>query len=1182
MEVLEDRRLLAFSVINQPTAAYESSTTNIPIAVSDGTNVNSLADAKETVSFDTTMTAATVPTTWGTWGSPPNTETATPRVLFNSSANTITLTLSAPTTQFGVEMEPDSGTDTMTATFFDGATQVGAINRGSISSISGALLFAATTSPDSPFTKVVLSNNDNNHDGIGIAQVRYAMPSPLVLNGTAGNDTIRLAIDGSNPGQLDVYFNGNTGTPDATYSLASLSQIDVNGGTGDDNLTVDSTNGPITVPIEYDGGTGQNTLTFKGGAATGDVYSPGPGVGAGRNQLTFAGGVETVDFTDLTPVSDLVAGPLTVDGTNGNDAITAGASPNLVSVNNLETITFANKTRLTLNGQAGDDTFNITPTNITLTGGAQSIIVNGTAGANDTVTVNGRMQVVGKPPDAIDYSPQFLPGIGTVTVANAPLVFMSNIAGLAINGQAGNEALTVTTVSGLDQDTLTAGSAIDSGNVTITSFQAPASDIPLSYSNLGAGGSLTFQDASGARQDSLVYDGTAANDAFTVDAGTGTVHLEAGDNNVSQIPVLTPGVTNLVLNGLAGDNTYTIGADSPYADGIDVNGSGLADPDVLNLVGDGTPVTVNMGTPTPTLSGGGLGTVAIPLSISGVGTVNLNDGAGAITVNGSAGPDTFNVTPTGTNSATVMANGVAPTLNLTAASLLIADTTSPAGNTVVVNGTAATDVIGVVRGATTTVMVNDGTPLLPVSMTTLDTTALTVASDTGADTINVSGSGGPTVFTVLGGQSPASATLNVTDTAAGTTTVTPGATNDSGTLVNGDGTVNFAGVKSVKVTGTGADTLVVKGTNGNDAITAQTVGAVPGTNVAWVNAQAPIAFSRFATLDLDGMPPTGSFGNDTVTVSPAGLNVNGVTTINVSGTPGANDQVTVNGAASDALDYSPSGPAAGKVTVGAATVNITNFAGLSINGQAGNNPLTVTTLAPSTATLTPGATPDSGGLVVGSLLPLSYLNLGAASLTVADPGGTLVYNGTTANDAFTVDPGTGTIHLDSQIPVLTPGVSTLTLNGLAGDNTYNVTATVANPLPYTTININGSGLADPDVLNLNGDGTAMIVNMGTATPTVTGGGLGTVDVSGVGTINLNDGAGTIMVDGTPGPDGFNVTPTGANSAMIQANGVAPVLNVTTTTGTLTSIRGWVATTRSPSTARRIPTRSPPRLAPSRR
>ena len=68
-------------------------------------------------------------------------------------------------------------------------------------------------------------------------------------------------------------------------------------------------------------------------------------------------------YDNLEPVLDTSAGTLTINGTNGDDAInyttgTAG-DQGIVSVNDLETTEFKNKTSLTLNGNAGSDTINL-------------------------------------------------------------------------------------------------------------------------------------------------------------------------------------------------------------------------------------------------------------------------------------------------------------------------------------------------------------------------------------------------------------------------------------------------------------------------------------------------------------------------------------------------------------------------------------------------------------------------------------------------------------------------------------------------------------------------------------------------------------------------------------------------------------------------------------------------------
>ena len=81
LEDLEDRTLLSFTPISQPTAAYMAATTNMSGSIpADGTSITSLSDGTETVSFSSSVIAQTVPGGWSTWNSPPATESAT-RVL---------------------------------------------------------------------------------------------------------------------------------------------------------------------------------------------------------------------------------------------------------------------------------------------------------------------------------------------------------------------------------------------------------------------------------------------------------------------------------------------------------------------------------------------------------------------------------------------------------------------------------------------------------------------------------------------------------------------------------------------------------------------------------------------------------------------------------------------------------------------------------------------------------------------------------------------------------------------------------------------------------------------------------------------------------------------------------------------------------------------------------------------
>lgn len=126
---------------------------------------------------------------------------------------------------------------------------------------------------------------------------------------------------------------------------------------------IDSTNGAIPIAITYDGGLDRDVLVLIGGTATSDIYSPGLNPGQGVSTIVIGGVAQTVDFSNIEPVIDLVAGPLVINGTPADNAINYSqgsvATNGLVSIDNLETIEFSNKTTLTINAQAGSDTINL-------------------------------------------------------------------------------------------------------------------------------------------------------------------------------------------------------------------------------------------------------------------------------------------------------------------------------------------------------------------------------------------------------------------------------------------------------------------------------------------------------------------------------------------------------------------------------------------------------------------------------------------------------------------------------------------------------------------------------------------------------------------------------------------------------------------------------------------------------
>src|SRR5262245_35598754 len=156
-------------VYPQPTLAYTFGTSLIPLTDPDFSPVSSLSAGGVSVLFSTLMESLTVSTTWDTWGSPPDTESDTPRVLFSLFEPSVELSFSSPLSTFGFEAQPNApGVYNITAAFFNGTVPIVTISRD-LDGISGARLFAASS--DQRFTRVLIEG-DPNADGFAIAQIR--------------------------------------------------------------------------------------------------------------------------------------------------------------------------------------------------------------------------------------------------------------------------------------------------------------------------------------------------------------------------------------------------------------------------------------------------------------------------------------------------------------------------------------------------------------------------------------------------------------------------------------------------------------------------------------------------------------------------------------------------------------------------------------------------------------------------------------------------------------------------------------------------------------------------------------------------------------------------------------------------------------------------------------------------
>ncbi len=170
-----------FTVIPSPTVSYTGATSLVSITAPNGTSVSSLSGSGQTLGFSTALTAATVGVSgWSTWGSPPDTESSTPRVLARyTSLTSLTIDLSSPTGIFGFEIEPDTfGLFTIGATFYSGSTLLGSISQD-VNGNAGARLFAATST--TPIDRVVVTS-PSGANGFALAQFRFATPAPAPIS----------------------------------------------------------------------------------------------------------------------------------------------------------------------------------------------------------------------------------------------------------------------------------------------------------------------------------------------------------------------------------------------------------------------------------------------------------------------------------------------------------------------------------------------------------------------------------------------------------------------------------------------------------------------------------------------------------------------------------------------------------------------------------------------------------------------------------------------------------------------------------------------------------------------------------------------------------------------------------------------------------------------------------------
>ena len=1035
-----------------------------------------------------------------------------------AAALTVSLTASS-VTQAGSTAVTYSGIETLNIT--------GGANAITVNGVAGQDTISVTpTGANSARLEVVGSNT----------VINTTNTAALTLNPGAGVDVI--AVHGSGDDDVIDVNRGATTTVQVTTQnpfAVALKTISINSaftqtlvveaGLGDDVINVTGTGGPGTLIVHGDEPSASDTLNIDTGTDATVSFGADPTSGvvtATSGNVSFTG-IEALGLTGDA------AGTLTINGTNGNDAI--NQNENTVTVNAGTTVDFTDYATLDINGNNGDDTFNVHPT--TLAGVVDLNLNGGDPTASDTVIVNGTTG-----DDTIVYSPSSLDS-GTVTV-NGVATNFSGTEHLTINGLSDftGDSLTVDTANIGGTQVLTPGSTFDSGSVDfLTGGFATNQAVPLKFVNLGVDGSLTFDDFAGTRFDNLIYNGTAGDDTFSVDAA-GVVLLNG------QIPVNTPSIITLTLRGLDGDDTFNVAGDHNL-ESIVVEGGNPSASDVLNFTGAGGTIAVNLGGATITEAGFG------PVGYTGIEIANVDAAGGDLDLTGTSGADVLSITPTDTDSATatlLSSNpniGSTPVINGSAIGTLNVDLAGGADR-LVVSATQAGETI-TADGALVTV----GT-FETVNYT--NTEDLHLVGQAGSDTFNVTPALNTTIF--VDGGDPIGSTpgdlLNLFPPAAFVLEAGP-ETDEGGLRGLLMQRVSWDHIEGVTLAGPGPAKIV--GTNGDDDITvvardASTHAGADGVQdfTVSINGGLPVLFLNQATLLIDALA-----GDDDIVVrAPAPNNAVWNVQLTVAGgTPAAET-----GDQGDVLEYETPGQQTMTYTPGAipgtGVINDTTLASsitiaqflcpvdnlpssqgsielLILDGEGGNDNVTVIgTGGADTITQTDGSVVDAGSVGVNNLLALTYEDLGVgATLAIDGAGGsdTLVVGGTPDADVFGVL-ANGNVTQAGHLTITRTNYENVTLRGQDGDDVFNIDggSTLAS------IQVEGGDPSASDVLNYTATaGAATTVDLAAATISQTGPSGPTVGYNGIEDVNLTSSGGgsTLTVNGTAGDDTINVTPTGA-------------------------------------------------------
>jgi hypothetical protein len=706
--------------------------------------------------------------------------------------------------------------------------------------------------------------------------IEFSNHGLLIINAGAGADTINLSNANTPTDLTEITING--GDPDSGDILKVTGA-----GTA---VTVNTATGAITgasgasgeVSIGYGGiealdlaaGIGDLTIATTGADDTA-VVTPGLAAGANSGTVTSSGAVPQITFVNSGSFSALLGGgDDTVIVNASADADTIAASGTAVAITGRRAIGYTGAEHLTVNGSAGSDTVNVTPSS------AVAIFVDG--GDPIGVKPGDLLNILaGGDPVTFNAGPETDEGNFAVG-ANQPVSF-DHIESLAIdgsgpaviNGTNGPDAITV-----IARDASTHGGADGVQDFTVSVNTGP----DLLFLNVD---SLTVNALSGSDQVTLQTP-APNNAAWDVDV---TVNGGPPAADTDQLIVQTPG---------AAAETVVYTPNAPDGGTLDL--SSLSSLVKINTIETLTYDGQNDG---DSLTVGGTGGNDVIVhnpgandqagsflvnSLLSLGYLNLGSG-GSLVANGGAGDDTLVYNGTAANDSFTI--GAAGQVALNAR--LVVDTAGI--ETLTLQGFAGDDSFTLVPAISatgyTTINLNGGDQ----ASATGDRVFL--IGTVGNDDIVVSGQsvslGGRTVngsgiedirLDALGGDDR----ITYNGVAGVTETITVGS---SGAVGGGQisipavALVNFSGVERIVVNGnvpgpSETDTLTFAGTNAVDTFTINLVAA--GTSIDPVlrlqNGSLLLTlenYTNFNTLRVLGLDGADTFNVNTAAGPGTGRNL---------------------------------------------------------------------------------------------------------------------------------------------------------------------------------------------------------------------------------------------------------------------------------------------------------------------